>query len=329
MEYRQLGSSPVRASVVTFGAWAIGGWMWGGADEDDAIEAIRTSLDLGVTSIDTAPIYGYGKSEELVGRAIAGRRDEAQILTKFCLRWDEEAGEHFFDMSEGGKTVRIFRNARRASILKECEDSLRRLGTDRIDLYQCHWRDHTTPVEETIEACNELLQAGKTRAIGVSNFNVEEIETARRTGPLASNQPPYSMLNRGIEKDILPYCREHNIAILAYSPLHGGLLTGKFQPGHTFRPGDHRAGDPLYSPESIARVNAFLDRLRPIANGYGATLSQLVVRWTVQQPGLTVALVGARDAAQARENAGATDFRISDADMATIAALLQDLNPAP
>lgn len=325
MQYRRLGTSDINASVITYGAWAIGGTMWGGTDEKASIESIHASIDAGVTTIDTAPIYGYGYSEELVAKAVGNRRDKVQILTKFGLRWDSSDGEHFFDLNEEGKTVKIFKNARKQSILKECEDSLRRLKTDYIDLYQCHWRDTSTTLEETMEACAQLLKEGKVRAIGVSNFTAEDIEKCSKIVPIASNQPPYSMVLRDIEKSVLPYCRDHDIATIVYSPLQRGLLTGKFKPDHKFAPGDHRATTPQFQPDFIARVNSFLEELKPIAESHNTSLGNVVLNWTIQQPGVTVALVGARDAAQATENAKAAAVNLSKDEIATINKLLKQL----
>ncbi len=326
MQHRKLGASDINASVITYGAWAIGGTMWGGTDEKASIESIQASIDAGVTTIDTAPIYGYGYSEELVAKAIKDRRDQVQILTKFGLRWDSTEGEHFFDLDEKGKTINIYKNARKQSILKECNESLRRLKTDYIDLYQCHWRDTSTPLEETMEACAQLLKEGKVRAIGVSNFTAADIEKCNSIVPIASNQPPYSMVLRDIEKDVLPYCRDHDIATVVYSPLQRGLLTGKFKPDHKFAPGDHRASTPQFQPAFIERVNKFLEELKPLAERHNTTLGNVVLNWTIQQPGITVALVGARDAAQAIENAKAADVRLSKDEVATINKLLQQLD---
>ena len=325
MEYRQLGNSDIHASVITFGAWAIGGAFWGGADDDKAIEAIHASIDLGITSIDTAPMYGCGKSEQLVGKAVAGIRDKVHIFTKFGMNWTMTEGEFFFDLREGDKSTQVYRNAKKDGIIYECEVSLKKLRTDYIDLYQCHWRDHTTPVEETMEALEQLIQQGKIRAAGVCNFNVDEIETARQSGPLTSVQPPYSMVRRDIEKDVLPYCREHNIGVVVYSPMQRGLLTGKFRPDHQFASGDSRANERYFKPENVRRVNAFLDQLRPIASDYNATVGQIVLNWTIRQPGITAALVGARDAVQARENAAAVNFTLSDSDFLQINHLLEKL----
>jgi aryl-alcohol dehydrogenase-like predicted oxidoreductase len=326
MEHRRLGDSEVRVSVVTLGTWAIGGFMWGGTDERPAIEAIQRSIDLGVTAIDTAPIYGFGLSETIVGRAIAGRREQVTLLTKFGLSWGDP-GERKFWESPGidGKPVKVFNDARKQTVIRECEESLRRLGTDCIDLYQQHRPDPQTPLEESLSALETLLRDGKIRAAGVSNFPLELLDSARRRMPIVSVQPPYSMLKRGIEKDLVPYCIEHGIAILAYSPLERGLLTGKVTPERVFPPTDHRARLPFYGRQNRERVNAFLARIRPIAEAHGATLAQVVIQWTVRRPGITAALVGARNPRQAEENAGAAGLRLSAEEMARITAELEGL----
>ncbi|HVE15104.1 MAG TPA: aldo/keto reductase, partial [Chthoniobacterales bacterium] len=274
----------------------------------------------GVSSIDTAPIYGQGFSEEIVGEAIRGvPRHEIQLLTKCGLRWDTEQGEYFFE-SEGndGKPVRTYRYAARDSVIAECEASLKRLGTDYLDLLQLHWPDPTTPIEETMEAFATLVNQGKVRAVGVSNYSVEQMITAEETISLSSNQVAYSMVNRGIETDLVPHCLEHGKGILAYSPLQRGVLTGKYEPGHAFGSGDHRARNEFFQPENIRRINAFLDSIKPIADAHGATMAQLVIAWTVAQPGITAALVGARDAEQARANARGADFKLSVEEIADI-----------
>jgi aryl-alcohol dehydrogenase-like predicted oxidoreductase len=313
MEYRQLGESGLAASAISFGAWAIGGWMWGGADRKDALEAIRASYEHGVTSIDTAPVYGQGLSEEIVGEALQGiARDKVQILTKYGMRWDEKKGEFAFNSKDNaGRPLAIYKYAGKESVIRECEDSLRRLRTDYIDLYQIHWPDTTTPVEETMEAVAGLLKQGKIRAAGVCNYNVEQMQTAEKVVRLASNQVPYSMINRGIEKDLVPYCIAHKKAILAYSPLQRGLLTGKIRPGHRFGEGDTRESSPFYKAENIVRVNAFLDELKLLAATKKASLSQLVIRWTLEQPGIIIALAGARNAEQAVQNARAIEVKLS------------------
>jgi len=320
MEYRQLGESGVSASVITFGAWAIGGWMWGGSERSDAVAAIRASYDEGVTSIDTAAVYGQGLSEEIVGEALQGiPRDRVQVMTKFGMRWDLARGDFAFKSQDNaGRPLDIYKYGGRESIIKECEDSLRRLRTDYIDVYQQHWPDVTTPIAETMEALAELQKAGKIRAAGVSNYDVAQMKEAEKTIGLASDQVPYSMVRRDIEKELVPYCLEHKKAILAYSPLQRGLLSGKIRPGHRFNEGDNRGDSKYYQGENLNRINAFLDGLRPLAEVKGATLAQLVIRWTIQRPGITIALVGARDAAQAVQNARASRVELTAEEIAFI-----------
>ncbi len=326
MEYRQLGSSDVKVSAVTLGTWAIGGWMWGGTDDANAVAAIQAAVDAGMTSIDTAPMYGFGHSERIVGQAVAGRRDRVQLLTKYCLRWDREGGEMFFPTTgPDGKPAKVFKNATPESIVEECERSLERLGTDHIDLYQCHWRDNTTPVEVTMSAMEKLLADGKILAAGVSNFTAEEIAAARTAGPLASNQPPYSMVRRDVEADVLPYCRENNVGVIVYSPLQLGLLTGKVTMDREFSGDDQRRNSPYFRPANRRKVLDFLEEIRPIAAAHDATLAQLVINWTIHRPGVTAALVGARNPDQARENAAAADFKLTDDQTSRIDDLLAEL----
>jgi aryl-alcohol dehydrogenase-like predicted oxidoreductase len=287
--------------------------MWGGTERRDAIEAIRASWDMGVTSIDTAPIYGQGESEEIVGEAIKGlQRDKVQIITKFGMRWDLAKGDFaFHSRNNQGQEIDIYKYAGKESIIKECEDSLRRLGTDYIDLYQIHWPDVTTPIQESMEAVAQLISQGKVRHAGVCNYNEIQLAEALKYVPLVSDQVPYSMVKRQIETTVVPFCLQQGLSILAYSPLERGLLTGKMQPGHQFAAGDHRAGIHFFSPENLARTNAFLDKLRPLAKEKNASLSQLVLRWTVEQPGITIALAGARNKEQAVQNAAAINVKLS------------------
>ncbi|HKI45186.1 MAG TPA: aldo/keto reductase [Balneolales bacterium] len=320
MEYRTLGNTDLKLSAITFGAWAVGGWMWGGTEQNNSVEAMHASYDLGVTTIDTAPIYGQGLSEEIVGEAIKSlSRDKIQILTKYGLRWDIAIGEFYFSSIDNeGNDLDIYKYAGKESIIKECENSLKRLGTDYIDLYQIHWPDNSTPIEETMEAVLQLKKQGKIREAGVCNYNVEQMKTAESTIELASNQVPYSMVRRDIEKDVVPYCLENGKGILAYSPLQRGLLTGKMKPGYNFSEGDTRARDRYFTDENIRRTNAFLEAIRPIADGKNATLAQLVIQWTLHQPGITIALVGARTPEQAIQNAKTADITLSDEEIAQI-----------
>jgi len=312
MEKRELGRSGVKVTPVVLGAWAMGGWMWGGSDRKDSINAIHASRDQGITSIDTAPIYGFGHSEILVGEAIKGRRDQFEILTKAGMRWESTKGEYYFTTQDNdGNTKDIYKYSGFDSIIKECEESLTRLGTDYIDLYQIHWPDTSTPIEETMEALQLLLQQGKIRAIGVSNYSVEQMQRAISVVDLSSNQVPYSMVRREIEEDIVPWCLENDCGILAYSPLQRGLLTGKITPEYPFAPGDSRPEMPHFRINNLIKTNVFLEAITPLAEEKGATLSQLVIAWTLQQPGITVALVGARNPKQVELNAGALAIKLS------------------
>lgn len=320
MEYRKLGNSDLEVSVITFGAWAVGGWMWGGTERKDAVEAIKAGYDLGVTSIDTAPVYGQGLSEEIVGEAINGMpRDKVQILTKYGMRWDLTKGTLGFKSKDNdGKDIDVYKYAGKDSIIKECENSLKRLGTDYIDLYQIHWPDVTTPIQETMEAVTQLIKQGKVRYAGVSNYNADQMKEAEKFILLVSNQVPYSMVKRDIEADVLPYSIEKNIGVLAYSSIQRGLLSGKMKPGYKFNEGDHRAGMHFFKDENLKRTNEFLDKIKPLADAKNATLAQLVISWTIEQPGITIALVGARNAEQSTQNAKAIDVKLSNQDISFI-----------
>ena len=331
MKYRKLGNTDLNLSAVTFGSFAIGGWLWGGTEQNAAVDAIKASYDLGVTSIDTAPIYGQGLSEDIVGHAIKDLpRDKVQILTKFGMRWDLEKGTLVFNSQDGnGNDIGIYKYAGKESIIKECEDSLKRLGTDYIDLYQLHWPDVTTPIEETMEAVAELIKQGKVRYAGVCNYNVAQMSEAEKYIDLASNQVPYSMVLRDIEKEIVPYSLENSKGILAYSPLERGLLTGKMKPGYKFGEGDQRATRAFYKDENLKRTNEFLDKIKPIADEKSITLAQLVILWTLEQPGISVTLVGARNAEQAIQNAKSTDASLTKEEVGIIDKHLNNLVLVP
>jgi len=327
MQYRKIGNSNLELSVITFGAWAAGGWMWGGTERKEAIRAIRESYHVGVTSIDTAPAYGQGLSEEIVGEALVGiPRNNVQIITKYGLRWDTKKGEfHFKSKDNNGIDIDMYKYAGRESIIQECENSLRRLKTDYIDLYQIHWADSTTPIAETMETIARLIEQGKVRYAGVCNYNVAQMIEAEKSVNIISNQVPYSMVKREIEKEVVPHCIQNNKSILAYSPLERGLLTGKMKPGYKFEEGDHRANLFYFSDENIRRTNAFLDQIKPIALNNNITLSQLVLSWTLAQPGITIALVGARNAEQAVANARAGDLSLTADEIKTISDHLSGL----
>lgn len=319
MEYRKIGESDLELPVITFGAWAAGGWMWGRTERKDAISAIRASYDLGVTAIDTAPVYGQGTSEEIVGEAIKDiPRHKVQILTKYGMRWDltTPRGDFAFKSKNNlGEDIDLYRYAGRDSIIRECEESLKRLRTDYIDLYQIHWPDTTTPIGESMEAVGMLIKQGKVRHAGVCNYNVAQMKEADRHVSIISNQVPYSMVKRDIENEVVPHCIANDKSILAYSPLERGLLTGKMNPGYVFQEGDHRAGLRFFTDENIRRTNEFLRKIKPLADEKNITLAQLVLRWTINMPGITIALAGARNAEQAVSNTKAADVRLSEEEM--------------
>jgi aryl-alcohol dehydrogenase-like predicted oxidoreductase len=312
MHKRQLGTSSVKITPLVLGTWAIGGWLWGGTDEKDAIAAIHASIDHGVTTIDTAPIYGMGLSEEIVGKAIEGRRDQIVIATKCGMRWDSEKGTEPWDSQDPqGRPVIIRKYLKPESIAYECEQSLKRLKVDAIDLYQIHWPDLGTPIEESWGAMVKLLEEGKVRAIGVSNYNLKQLTEAHAIYPVHSIQSRYSLMRRGIEEDIVPFCLNNNIGILAYSPLERGLLTGKIGIHQKFPQGDHRADQPVFSLSSRERVHQVLETIRPIAERHNATLSQIILHTTFHMPGITGVLAGARNKAQAVENGKAAEVHLS------------------
>jgi len=325
MQMRQLGQSDVKVSPVIFGAWAIGGWMWGGSEEKESIAAIRASVEAGANTIDTAAVYGMGYSEELVGQAIKGIRDKVIIATKCGMRWDTPEGTDPWQQKDNqGRDITIRKNSRRESIVHECELSLKRLGVETIDLYQIHWPDTSTPVDESMKAMVQLKEQGKIRAIGVSNYDAKWLSDAMKVAPLASDQPPYSLIQRKIEKEVLPFCRQHNIGVIVYSPLERGLLAGAVSPDRKFPSGDHRAGHKYFTVENRKRVLAALEKIKPIAQRHGASLAQLAINWTVHEPGITAALVGARNAEQATHNAQALQFKLSDDERAQIRAAFDE-----
>lgn len=325
MILRKLGSLSIEVSPVAFGSWAIGGWMWGGADEKEAVAAVHASLDHGVNIIDTAPIYGFGKSEEIVGRAIAGRRDDVVLATKCGLVWDHEEGDFYFHANDDGVSFRpsekkVFKCLRPDSIRAELEASLKRLGTDYIDLYQTHWQESTTPIADTVAELNKMKDEGKIRAVGICNSSLVHLAAY---GDIDSDQEKYSLLDREIEDNgSLAYCRRQGIGMLAYSPLANGLLTGKIGPDREFGPGDLRRGNRRFSKANLEVVAAMLDEIKPIAEKHKATFAQLAIAWTIAQPGVTVALCGARNAKQATENAAAADLSLTPEELENIGKIV-------
>lgn len=325
MLMREIGPG-LQASAVGLGTWAIGGWMWGGTDDAAAEDAIRAALDAGITLIDTAPAYGLGHAEEVVGRAIGRRRDQVVIATKCGLVWHAQRGPYFF--SQAG--LAVHRDLSAAAIRHEVEQSLRRLRTDRIDLYITHWQDPTTPIPETVETLKTLQAEGKILAFAASNTTAEHLAAYHAAGGIAAVQEEYSMLQRRIETTHLPACRAGNIAVMGYSVLGLGLLSGGISADRVFTGDDQRREDARFSPENRARVDRLMQTIRPIASRHGATASQVVIAWTLAQPGLSFALCGARTPAQARENAAAGYLRLTPTDLDDITqAIDQHLSHVP
>jgi aryl-alcohol dehydrogenase-like predicted oxidoreductase len=311
MELSDIPGTSLKVSPVTLGTWAIGGWMWGGTDEAESISTIRAALEHGVNVIDTAPVYGFGRSEEIVGKAIAEGRLRSRVLiaTKAGLEWQHGS---------------VFRNASRARILREVDDSLRRLRTDHIDIYQVHWPDPLVTIEETAEAMYTLFIQGKIRAIGVSNFSVRQMERFRRVAPLHVLQSPYNLFERGIEADLLPYCRDNRIATFGYGALCRGLLSGRMRPDTTFDGDDLRRSDPKFRKPRFAEYLAAVQRLDQLARRrFDKHVIQLAVRWMLDQ-GVTTALWGARHAEQLQPIDRIMGWRLDASTQAEIDRILDE-----
>src|ERR1700687_6012181 len=301
MELADVPGTGLKVSPVAIGTWAIGGWMWGGTDEAESVSTIRAALEHGVNIIDTAPVYGFGRSEEIVGKAIAEGRLRSRVLiaTKAGLEWQHGS---------------VFRNASRARILREVDDSLRRLRTDHIDIYQVHWPDPLVTIEETAEAMYTLFIQGKIRAIGVSNFSVRQMERFRRVAPLHVLQSPYNLFERGIEADILPYCRKNGIATFGYGALCRGLLSGRMRADTIFNGDDLRRIDPKFQPPRFAQYLDAVRRLDELAQrSFHRRVIHLAVRWMLDQ-GISVALWGARHPDQVQAALGVADWSLNRAD---------------
>jgi len=315
MKTRELGKSGLTLTRIGLGTWAIGGagWQfgWGSQDDRDSIATVHEALDLGVSWIDTAAVYGLGHSEEIVGRAVAGRRDKLIIATK-CGR-----------MADPGSTTIVSR-LKAASVRRELEASLRRLKTDYIDLYQIHWPDPDPDIEEGWEEIAKAVREGKVRYAGVSNFNPEQMRRIQRIHPIASLQPPYSMLRRDVEKEVLPFCAANGIGVICYSPMQMGLLTGAFtrERAASLPADDVRVRNPLFTEPALSRNLALVDKLRPLAKKNGKSLAELAVAWVLRRPEVTAAIVGGRRPGQLAEIAAAADWQLTPADTAEIDALL-------
>jgi aryl-alcohol dehydrogenase-like predicted oxidoreductase len=312
MDYAKVNGLNREVSRVGLGTWAIGGFMWGGTDEQEALQTIREALDHGISLIDTAPVYGLGRSEELVGRALAkyGKREEVIIATKVGLEWRGD---------------QVFRNSTRARIMKEIDDSLRRLQTDYIDIYQVHWPDPLVPIEETAAAMYQLYKQGKIRAIGVSNYSLEQMNLFQQAAPLHTAQPPYNLFERGVERDVLPYCRIRGISTLTYGALCRGLLSGKMKPETEFQGDDVRKTDPKFQRPRYAQYLKAVERLDRFAQeNYGKRVLELAIRWTLDQPFVTVALWGARHPNQLAPVAAVTGWKLDTAALKAINQIVRE-----
>lgn len=320
METRQLGGSDLRITPIGFGAWAIGGegwaFSWGPQDDQKSIDAIHRAIDLGINWIDTAAVYGLGHSEELVGRALAGRSQKPYVFTKCELTWGED-----------GKIVPCLK---RESLRREVEASLRRLQAEVIDLYQIHWPNPDADIEEGWTALAELKQEGKVRHIGVSNFNVEQLKRAQAIAPVTSLQPPYSLINRDVEAGILPYCRQQKIGVIVYSPMKSGLLTGAMTRERVagFAADDWRRRNAEFSEPRLSRNLALAELLDAIGRRHGRSAGEAAIAWTLANPAVTGAIVGSRGPEQIEGIIGAASFRLGAEEVAEIEAWVT-ANPSP
>ncbi len=296
MKYIKLGNSDIDISKIIMGTWQAGKKMWAGIDDSETIKAMRAAFDKGISTFDTATVYGDGHSEQIIAKALGSVRHDIVIITKVFPH-----------------------NLAYGKVFDACHKSLKDLKTDYIDLYLIHWPSGSfgskkVPIEESMNALNELKKQGKIREIGVSNFSLDELKEAREFGEITSLEPPYSLFWRHIEKELMPYCNENNITILAYSPLAQGILTGKFGDNPRFKKGDHRQKNRLFEPEIYKEVLLALDKLKPVAKKNNLTLAQLALAWVISHKN-TCAIAGARNSVQASENAAAGDIILSSEDM--------------
>jgi aryl-alcohol dehydrogenase-like predicted oxidoreductase len=308
MEYRQLGQSNLGVSTVAFGCWQMGGRYWGRVEESETVAAVQRALDLGINLFDNADIYGLGHAEDVLAKALGSRRTEAIIATKVGWRWDED-GNTAIDLS-------------RKHILEAVEGSLRRLKTDYIDLYQTHLTDSETPVEETVKALCDCVSSGKVRYIGVSNVTAGVLQDYLPFGRIESLQPPYNMLRREIEIDLLPLCAEKRIGVIVYEPLARGLLTGKFSATATFNDDDLRKNDRRFQGKQLIKNLAVVEKLKQIAKDNGKTVAQLAVAWVLSQPGVTAAICGVKRSSQIEECAGGSGWKLSGDELKAIDNIL-------
>jgi aryl-alcohol dehydrogenase-like predicted oxidoreductase len=310
MQTRELGMTGMHITPIGFGAWAIGGgnweFAWGPQDDAQSIAAIRRALELGITWIDTAAVYGLGHSEEVVARALDGVSPRPYVFTKCSMVWNDQR--------------QVSHSLKRDSLRRELEASLRRLKTDVIDLYQIHWPDPTSDIEEGWDALASFKREGKVRHIGVSNFNVQQMQRAQAIAPVETLQPPYSLLSRGVERDILPYCRQHDIGVIVYSPMYSGLLTGAMTRERiaAMPQDDWRTRDAEFQEPQLSRNLELVERLRAVGKRHGRSPGEVAIAWTRHNPAVTAAIVGGRSPKQVEGIIGAADFSLTDDEVRAI-----------
>lgn len=312
MEYTKISGTGIESSRIGLGSWAIGGWLWGGSEERESVDTIIAALEKGITLIDTAPVYGSGRSEEIVGKAIAeyGNREKIVLATKAGLDWT---------------SGRVYRNSTRDRIMKEAEDSLKRLRTDYIDIYQIHWPDYDTPIEETARAMNELFEKGIIKAIGVSNYSTEQMDVFRKNSPLHTSQPPYNLFERGIDEDIFPYCGDNKITMLLYGAICRGLLSGRMKPDTKFEGDDIRKADPKFREPRFGQHLKAVNLLDEYAQKhYGKRVIHLAVRWVLDVAPAHIALWGARRPSQLDPLDGIMGWTLKKEDFEAIDRIVEE-----
>lgn len=312
METTKIAKTDIEMSRVGLGTWAIGGWMWGGTDEKLSIETIHKALDSGVNMVDTAPVYGFGTSEKIVGKALKeyGNREKIVLATKAAMEWNDDG---------------VFRNSSKERLEKEIDDSLKRLQTDYIDIYQIHWPDKLVSFDETAGFLNKLVEKGKIRAIGVSNYSVEQMDEFRKTAPIHTSQPPYNMFERQIEDDILPYCLENNIVPITYGAICRGMLSGKMTEDKTFEGDDLRKVDPKFQGDRFKQYLNAVDRLDKFAReNYRKNVMDLAIRWVLDKTKIGTALLGARKPQQVENIENIYGWHIDESGMKEIDKILSE-----
>lgn len=332
MKYFSIGSGKLRISRIITGTWQMGGWYFGKSDRKESLNSIQASLDAGINTFDTAPVYGFGRSEEILGEAMRGRRDKFVVLNKCGLRWNSSDGKFFFEVPDfEGKKYSVYRNLRKESIIYECEQSLLRLNTDYIDLYQIHWPDPSIPISDAAEAMEHLISQGKILNVGVSNFSVQNTVDFRNVLDnldVVSVQEKFNLIDRKALTNKIPYCKKNKISFLAYSPLEQGLLTGKFSKNNDFSEGDYREGKFSSKPDSYDLISRAKEELSDLIQKYGCSLANLSLSWLLNISGVSAVICGARTEKQAIENSRSSNLEIEDEDFKKIEKVFESYFPS-